>query len=86
MIPKTRQTLYPYSVNIETATGKPATLPLALLTPKQAEEVQFKFKRLAQEAGAKGARISVRRVIADDYGQVIREAKTRLRYAVPKAA
>ncbi len=86
MIPQTRQPLYPYSVNIETATGKPATLPVTLLTPKQVEEVQVEFKRLAQEAGIKGARINVQRVIADDYEKVIREAKARLRYAAPKAA
>jgi len=73
-------------VNIETATGKPAILSVALLTPKQAEEVQSKFKRLAHEAGVKGARINVQRVIADDYEKVIREAKARLLYAAPKAA
>jgi hypothetical protein len=86
MIPKIRQLLHPYSVKIETATGKPATLPLTLLTPKQAEDVQAEFKRLAHEAGVKGARINVQRVIADDYEKVVREAKARLRYAAPKAA
>jgi hypothetical protein len=86
MSPKTRQLLHPYSVKIETATGQPATLPLTLLTPKQAEEVQAEFKRLAHEAGVKGARINVQRVIADDYEKVVREAKARLRNATAKAA
>ena len=86
MIPKTRQLLHPYSVKIKTPTGKSATLPITLLTPKQAEDVQAEFKRLAHEAGVKGARINVQRVIADDYEKVVREAKARLRYATAKAA
>jgi hypothetical protein len=59
MSPKTQQSLHPYSVKIETPTGKSATLPVILLTPKQAEEVQVEFKRLAHDAGIKGARINV---------------------------
>ena len=47
MTPKTQQPLHPYSVKIETPTGKSATLPVTLLTPKQAEEVQLEFKRSA---------------------------------------
>src|SRR5437870_13542281 len=66
MTPKTQQPLHPYSVKIETPTGKSATLPVTLLTPKQAEQVQLEFKRLAHEAGIKGARINVQRVVADD--------------------
>jgi hypothetical protein len=86
MTPKTQQPLHPYSVKIATATGRSATLPITLLTPKQVEEVQVEFKRLAQEAGIKGARIDVQRVSADDYEKVIREAKACLRAAVAKAA
>ena len=86
MTPKTQQPLHPYSVKIETPTGKPATLPLTLLTPKQAEEAQVEFKRLAHEAGIKGARINVQRVVADDYEKVISEAKACLRTAMAKAA
>jgi hypothetical protein len=41
---------------------------------------------LAQEAGIKGARIDVQRVIADDYEKVIHEAKACLRTAMAKAA
>ncbi len=86
MAPKTRQFLQPYSVKIETATGKSTTLPVTLLTPKQAEEVQVEFKRLAQDASIKGARINVQRVTADDYEKVIHEAKACLRNAMAKAA
>src|SRR5213079_550407 len=86
MTPTTQQPLHPYSVKIETPTGKSSTLPVTLLTPKQAEQVQVEFKRLAREAGIKGARINVQRVVADDYEKVISEAKACLRTAMPKAA
>jgi hypothetical protein len=53
---------FPYSVKIETATGQSATVGIAFLTPKQVENFfQVDFKRLAQEAGVKGARIYVER-------------------------
>ena len=86
MTPKTQQFLHPYTVKIETPTGKSTALPVTLLTPKQAEDVQAEFKRLAQDAGIKGARISVQRVIADDYDKVIQEAKACLRNAQARAA
>lgn len=86
MTPKTQQPLHPYSVKIATPIGGAASLPFALLTPKQVEEVQVEFKRLAQEAGIKGARIDVQRVVADDYEKVIHEAKACLRKAMAKAA
>jgi len=86
MTPKSHQPLHPYSVKIETPTGKSTALSVTLLTAKQAEEVQVEFKRLAHEAGIKGARINVQRVIADDYEKVIREAKACLRTAMAKAA
>ena len=78
MAPKTQQLLHPYAVKIET--------PVTLLTPKQAEEVQVEFKKLAHDAGVKGARVNVQRVTADDYEKVIREAKACLRDALPRAA
>ncbi len=81
----TRRTPHSYSVKIETATGKSTTLPLTLLTPKQAEEVRVEFKRLAHEAGVKGARIDVQRVTPDDYGKIIHEAKACLRTATRAA-
>jgi len=86
MTPKTQQPLQPYSVKIETPTGKSTTLPNALLTPKQAEQIQVEFKKLTQEAGVKGARIQVQRAAADDYHKVIHEAKACLRKAMAKAA
>ena len=75
MTPKTQQPLHPYSVKIETPTGKSATLPVTLLTPKQAEQVQVEFKRLAHEAGIKGARINVQRVVADDRRSSVRRRR-----------
>jgi hypothetical protein len=70
----------PYSVKIETATGKSATIPIVVLTPKQLEDfLQTEFKRMAEEAGVKGSRIHVERAIAADYEQVIREVATCLR-------
>jgi hypothetical protein len=74
MTPETQQTETPYSVKIETATGRSTTVPIAVLTSKELEDfLQIEFKRLAQEAGAKGARVHVERAVAADYQQVIRE-------------
>jgi hypothetical protein len=67
-------------VKIETATGKSSTVPIVILTPKQLEDfLQVEFKKLAQEAGVKGARIHVERAVAADYEQVIREVAACLR-------
>jgi hypothetical protein len=77
----------PYCVKIETATGQSATVPIAVLTPKQLEVfLQIEFKKLAQEAGVKGARIHVERAIAADYEQVIREVAACLRSAKASVA
>ena len=74
MTPETQQTETPYSVKIEIATGRSTTVPIAVLTSKELEDfLQIEFKRLAQEAGAKGARVHVERAVAADYQQVIRE-------------
>jgi hypothetical protein len=74
MNPETQQSESPYCVRIETETGQSATVPIAVLTPKQLEIfLQSEFKRLAQEAGVRGARIHVERAIAADYEQVLRE-------------
>ena len=86
MTPKTQPLLHPYSVKIATPTGRCATLANTLLTPKQAEHIQLEFKRLAHEAGVKGARVTVQRVIADDYDKIMHEVKACLRTAVSKAA
>src|SRR3954465_8297548 len=93
MNPETQQSESPYCVRIETETGQSATVPIAVLTPKQLEIfLQSEFKRLAQEAGVKGARIHVERGIAPYYEQVLREgsaprstAKTRAAWLGPRA-
>lgn len=80
MTPETQQSESPYSVKIETAAGKSTTVPIVILTPKQLEDfLQIEFKKLAQEAGVKGARIHVERAVAADYEQVIREVAACLR-------
>jgi hypothetical protein len=86
MTARTPQPLSPYSVKINTAAGTGATLPITLLTPKQAEELQVEFKKIAHDAGVRGARISVQRLAVDDYDKVLHEAKACLRKAMPKAA
>ena len=80
MTRETQQSELPYSVKIETPTGRSTTVPVAFLTPKQLEEfLQTEFKRLAQEAGVKGARLHVERAVAANYEQVIREVAACLR-------
>jgi len=80
MTPETQQFESPYCVKIETAAGRSTTVPIAVLTPKQLEDfLQIDFKRLSQEAGAKGARVHVERAVAADYEQVIREVAECLR-------
>jgi hypothetical protein len=87
MTPETHQAEYPYSVKIETTTGQSATVGIAFLTPKQVENfLQFDFKRLAQEAGVKGARIHVERALTADYEKVLHEVTACLRTATVKAA
>jgi hypothetical protein len=87
MTPKTQQFESPYSVKIETGTGRSTTIPTAVLTAKQLEDLlQVEFKRLAQEAGVKGACVHVERAVAADYEQVIREVAACLRSAKPSAA
>ena len=87
MTPETQQSETPYAVKIETATGKSTTVPIAVLTPKQLEDfLQIEFKRLAQEAGVKGARVHVERAVAADYQQVIREVAACLGSAKPSVA
>lgn len=80
MSSETHQSEYPYSVKIETPTGQSTTVPLVFLTPKQLEAfLQIEFKRLAQEAGVRGARIHVERATAADYEEVIHEVTACLR-------
>ena len=87
MTPETQQSESPYCVKIETATGRSTTVPIAVLTPKQLEDLlQLEFQRLAQEAGAQGARVHVERAVAADYEQVIREVAACLRSAKASVA
>jgi hypothetical protein len=87
MTPETQQSESPYSVKIETATGRSTTIPIAVLTPKQLEDLlQIEFKRLAQEAGVKGASVHVERAVAADYEQLIRDVMACLRLAKASAA
>jgi hypothetical protein len=87
MTSEMQQPEYPYSVKIETPTGQSATVLIAFLTPKQVEDfLQFEFKRLAQEAGVKGARIHVERALTAEYEKVISEVTACLRTATVKAA
>jgi hypothetical protein len=80
MTPETQQSESPYCVKVETATGRSTTVPIAVLTPKQLQDfLQIEFKKLAQEAGVKGARVHVERAVAADYEQVIREVAACLR-------
>jgi hypothetical protein len=83
---QTQQSESPYCVRIEIETGQSATVPIAVLTQKQLEVfLQSEFKRLAQEAGVKGARIHVERAVAADYEQVLREVTACLSSAKARA-
>jgi hypothetical protein len=87
MTPEPQQSESPYCVKIENGTGQSSTVAIAVLTPKQLEVfLQTEFKRLAQEAGAKGARIHVERAVAADYEQVLREVAECLHSARARAA
>ena len=87
MNPETQPSESPYCVRIETETGQSATVPIAFLTPQQLEIIlQTEFKKLAQEAGVKGARIHVERAVAADYEQVLREVMACLSSAKKRAA
>jgi hypothetical protein len=84
---ETPQAEYPYSVKIETSTGKSVDIPVAFLTLKQVEQfLQFDFKRLVQEEGIKGARIHVERAMTADYEKVLTEVAACLQRANVKAA
>jgi hypothetical protein len=87
MNPETQQSESPYCVKIETQNGQSATVPIAVMTPKQLEVfLTSEFKRLAQEAGVKGARIHVERATAADYQQVLRELAACLSSAKARVA
>ncbi|MGH9514076.1 MAG: hypothetical protein ACRD3P_00160 [Terriglobales bacterium] len=84
---ETQQSESPYSIKIETAAGRSTTVPIAVLTPAQLKDfLQIDFKRVAQEAGAKGARVHVERAVAADYEQVVQEVAASLRSVKTSAA
>jgi hypothetical protein len=86
-MPNVPETEFPYFVKIETSTGQTTTVPIAFMTPKQIENfLQVDFKRLVQEAGAKGARIYVERATTADYEKVLGDIAACLRTAGKKAA
>jgi hypothetical protein len=87
MNPETQQSESLYCVRIETDSGQSATVSIAVLTPRQLEVfLQSEFKRLAQEAGVKGARIHVERAVAADYEQVLGQMTACLSSAKVRAA
>lgn len=84
---ESQQTEFPYFVKIETTSGKSANVPIAFLTRAQIEKfLQSDFKRLVEEAGAKGARIHVERATTADYEKVLSEIEACLRSSISKAA
>lgn len=77
---------YPYTLNVETATGQTVAVPIAFLTREQvATFLQTDFKRLAQEAGIKGARVQVEQAATADYDNVLQAVAAYLRRAAMKA-
>lgn len=80
MTPEAQQVEYPYTVSIETSTGQAISVPIAFLTREQvANFLQFDFKRLAQEAGIKGARVLVQQAATADYDNVLQSVAACLR-------
>jgi len=83
--PEAQKIEFPFTLKIETATGN-VTVPIAFLTREQvAEFLQHDFKRLTQEAGAKGARVHIEQAITADYANVLQEVAAYLRRSALKA-
>jgi hypothetical protein len=77
---------YPFALKVETSAGQSVTVPIAFLTRDQvAKLLQSDFKRLAQEAGIKGARVQVEQAVTADYDIVLQEVAAYLRRAALKA-
>ena len=76
---------FPYTLNIETAAGQAVAVPIAFLTREElATFLQTDFKRLANEAGLRGARIHVEQAATADYGNVLEAVSAYLRRAALK--
>lgn len=85
MSSETRKAEYPYVVKIETASGQ-SDVPVAFLTAEQVENLlQSDFKRLVEEAGAKGVRIHLERAPTADYDRILDDVAAYLRRAVKAA-
>ena len=86
MSPEVQHVEYPFTLKIETATGQSVTVPIAFLTRQQvAEFLQSDFKRLTQEAGARGARVHIEQALTADYNSVLQEVSAYLRRSALKA-
>jgi len=76
---------FPYTLKIETMAGQSVTVPIAFLTQEQvARFLQTDFKRLAKEAGMKGARAHVERAACANYDNVVQEVGACFRRAAMK--
>jgi len=83
---ETQNVEYPFTLKIETATGQSVTVPIAFLTREQvAKFLQSDFKRITEEAGAKGTRVHVEQATTADYNDVLQEVTAYLRRAGLKA-
>ena len=78
---------YPFALKIETSTGQSVTVPIAFLTREQvAMLLQTDFKRLAQEAGVQGSRVSVEQAVTANYDKVLQEVSACLKRTSQKVA
>jgi len=78
---------YPFTLKIETSTGQSVTVPIAFLTREQvAKFLQSDFKRITEEAGAKGIRVHVEQAATANYDNVIEEVTAYLRRTSMKKA
>ena len=86
MSPEAQKIEYPFTLNIEISTGQSITVPIAFLTRDEvAKFLQADFKRIAQEAGIKGARVHVEQAASANYENVLQEVAGYLRRAAMKA-
>ena len=84
---ETQKIEYPFTLKIETASGQSVTVPIAFLTREQvAKFLQTDFKRISEEAGAKGTRVHVEQAATADYDNVLQEVTAYLRRTSLKKA
>jgi hypothetical protein len=86
MSPEVQKVEYPYTLKIETPTGQSVTVPIAFLTRDQvAKFLQTDFKRITEEAGARGTRVQIEQAETADYDNVLQEVTAYLRRSALKA-